>query len=70
MALHGDGGAISYKKLTYSYIGEDHTILVLARFDVSDIVNEYKQQLKYYEKESYIDGLTGAYNRKHQYYSK
>ena len=65
VALHGDGGAISYKKLTYSYIGEDHTILVLARFDVSDIVNEYKQQLKYYEKESYIDGLTGAYNRKH-----
>ena len=65
VSLHDEYGAVSYKKLIYSYIGDDHSILVLARFDVSDIVSEYKLQLKYYEKVSYRDSLTGAYNRKH-----
>ena len=65
VSLHDEYGAVSYKKLIYSYIGDDRSILALARFDVSDIVSEYKLQLKYYEKVSFRDSLTGAYNRKH-----
>lgn len=40
VSLHDEYGAVSYKKLIYSYIGDDRSILALARFDVSDIVSE------------------------------
>lgn len=64
-ALKTDDEKIAYKKIIFSYLDSNKKTIVSVRLDITDLADDYNRQIKKYKRESYIDSLTGAYNRKY-----
>ena len=64
-ALKTDDEKISYKKIIFSYLDSNKKTIVSVRLDITDLADDYNRQIKKYKKESYIDSVTGVYNRKY-----
>lgn len=63
--LKTDDEKIAYKKIIFSYLDSNKKTIVSVRLDITDLADDYNRQIKKYKRESYIDSLTGAYNRKY-----
>ena len=63
--LKTDDEKISYKKIIFSYLDSNKKTIVSVRLDITDLADDYNRQIKKYKKESYIDSVTGVYNRKY-----
>lgn len=63
--LKTDDEKIAYKKIIFSYLDSNKKTIVSVRLDITDLTDDYNRQIKKYKRESYIDSLTGAYNRKY-----
>lgn len=64
-ALKTDDEKITYKKIIFSYLDSNKKTIVSVRLDITDLADDYNRQIKKYKKESYIDSVTGVYNRKY-----
>ncbi len=64
-ALKTDDEKIAYKKIIFSYLDSNKKTIVSVRLDITDLADDYNRQIKKYKRESYIDSLTGTYNRKY-----
>ena len=63
--LKTDDEKIAYKKIIFSYLDSNKKTIVSVRLDITDLADDYNRQIKKYKRDSYIDSLTGAYNRKY-----
>lgn len=64
-SLKTDDEKITYKKIIFSYLDSNKKTIVSVRLDITDLADDYNRQIKKYKKESYIDSVTGVYNRKY-----